>query len=119
MRDLRFIENDAVLKFTRVAHDDAVADHNILAHVTSAADLAVLADPGRPFQDRALFDNGSATDENIAADKRAADQLAEYRRFQTKLQIARDLFERIPDIILVFEQLRVGRVFEAEELCGR
>jgi len=27
------------------------------------------------------------------------------------LQITRDLFERVPDIALVFEQFRMGRVF--------
>ena len=40
-------------------------------------------------------------------------------RFQTKLQIARDLFERVPDVILVFEQLRMSRVFEVEKVGGR
>jgi len=29
------------------------------------------------------------------------------------------LFERIPDMILVFEQLRVRRVFEIEKIGGR
>src|SRR6266481_4060726 len=119
MRHLSFVENDAVLEFARVAHDDAIADDDILAHVAAAADLAVLADPGRSFQNRALFDNRAAADEHIAADERATDELAEHRRFQTKLQITRDLFERVPDIALVFEQFRVGRVFEIEELCGR
>ena len=56
-------------------------------------------------------------DENGVADERFADQLAEHRRLQAKLQIARDLFERVPDILLVFEQLRMRRVLETEKFC--
>src|SRR6266404_3570887 len=111
MRHLSFVENDAVLEFARVAHDDTVADDDVLADIAAAADLAILADPGRSFQDRTLFDNGAAANEHIAADERTTNELAEHGRFQTKLQITRDLFERIPDIVLVFEQFRVGRVF--------
>ena len=47
MRHLRFIEQDAVFEFARVAHDYAVADDHVFAHVTAAADVAVLADPRR------------------------------------------------------------------------
>ena len=53
------------------------------------------------------------------ADERFPDELAQHRRLQAKLQIARDLFERVPDILLVLKQLRMGRVFEAEEFSGR
>ncbi len=35
------------------------------------------------------------------------------------LQVTGDLFERVPDVILVFEQLRVSRVFEIEKIGGR
>jgi hypothetical protein len=35
------------------------------------------------------------------------------------LQVTGDLFERVPDVILVFEQLRVSRVFEIEKVDGR
>src|SRR4029077_16440810 len=101
-------------EFARITHHHAVADHDILAHVTAATNVAVVADPRRSFQHRALFDNRSATDEHVAADERTADQFAEHCRLQTKLQIARDLFERVPDKLLVFEQFRVSRVFEIE-----
>ena len=97
----------------------AGVDDDILADVAAAANLTILANPRRSLQDRALFDNRAAANEHTAADERPADELAEHRRFQTKLQIARDLFERVPDIALVFEQFRVGRVFEIEKLCGR
>jgi len=71
------------------------------------------------LEDEFRFHIEMMTNENIAADERASDQFAEHRRFQPKLQIARDLFERAPDMVLIFEQLRVGRVFESEVLCGR
>jgi len=29
------------------------------------------------------------------------------------------LFERVPDVILVLEQLRMGRVFEVKKFSGR
>src|SRR5262249_26859332 len=112
--DLRLVEDDAVLEFAGVAHDHAVADHNVLAHVAAAPDLAIFSYPRRSFDYRPLFDNRATADKNIGADERTPDELAEHRRFQTKLQIAGDLFESVPDKLLVFEQLRMGRVFEAE-----
>ena len=48
----------------------------------------------------------------MVADERLADQFAQHRWLQPKLQVTRDLFERVPDVILVFEQFRMGRVFE-------
>src|ERR1700730_12713356 len=98
MRDLGLVENDRVFEFGRIAHHDAVTNHNIFAYVTAAANLAVLADPRRPFQHRALFDDRSAPNENVTTNKRFADQLAEHSRLQSKLQVARDLFERVPDV---------------------
>jgi hypothetical protein len=49
MRDLRVIEEDAILELTRIPHHHAVPDDHILPHVTSAADLAILPDPRRAF----------------------------------------------------------------------
>ena len=55
----------------------------------------------------------------MIADERFADQFAQDAWPQTKLQITRDLFECIPDVILVFEQLRMGRMFEVKKIGGR
>ena len=112
MRHLRFIEQDAVLEFARVPHHHAVADDHVFPHVTAAADVAVLSDPGRPFQDRALFDNRARADENRVADERLADEFTQHRRLQAKLQITRDLLERVPNILLRLKQLWMRRVFE-------
>src|ERR1043165_4581706 len=119
MRDLRFIENDAVLELAGVAHDDAVSDDDILAHVAAAADLAIFAYPCWAFQDSALLDNCAASDENVGADEGPPYQIAKHTRLQPKLQIARDLFERVPNKLFVLEQFLVRSVFEIEELCGR
>src|SRR4051812_37216931 len=119
MRHLRFVEQDAVLKFARVPHHHAIARDDVLADVTTAADMAILADPGRALQDRALFDDRSRADENRVADERFSNQFAQHRRFQPKLEIARDLAQRVPDIFLGFKQLRVRRVFETEEFRRR
>ncbi len=70
MRDLRFIEENAVLELARISHHRAIADHHIFAHIAAAADLTIFADPRRPFQNRALLDNRSAADKHVAADKR-------------------------------------------------
>src|SRR5260370_20500893 len=45
--------------------------------------------------------------------------MAQHSGFQTKLQVTRNLFERIPDIILFLEQLRMGRVFEVKKFSRR
>ena len=93
-------------------------DDDVFAHVTAAADVAVLSDPGRAFQHRALFDNRAAADENGVADERLPDQLAEHRRLEPKLQITRDLFERVPDVFVVLEKLRMRGVLELEKFGG-
>src|SRR6266513_1169913 len=116
---LRFIAKDAILELARVPHYDAIADDDVFAHVTATADMALLADPGRPFYDGALFDDGAAANEDGVADERFSHQLSQHRRFQTKLQIALDLSERIPNKALVLKKLGVGGVLECNELGGR
>src|SRR6266576_488989 len=119
MRHLRFIKQDAVFELARVPHHHAVPDDHVFAHVTSAPDVTVLPDPRRPFQHRALLDDRPGSDENRIADKWLPDQLSEHRRFQTKLQIARDLTERVPDIFLRLKQLWMRGVFETEKFRRR
>src|SRR5207245_9764244 len=55
----------------------------------------------------------------MVTDEWLAHQLAQDRRLQTKLQVTRKLFERVPDVVLVFEQLGMGRVFEVKKIGGR
>jgi len=81
--------------------------------------MAFLADPGRPFYDGALFDNSASANEDGIADERFSHQLSQHRRFQTKLQITCDLFERVPNEALILEKLGVGSVLERDELGGR
>src|SRR5438477_1820266 len=119
VRYLRFIAQDAILKLARVPHHHAVAHDDVFAHVTATADMALLADPGRTFYDGALFDDGVSANEDGIADERFSHQLSQHRRFQTKLEITCDLFERVPNEALILEKLGVGRVLECNELGWR
>src|ERR1700730_6141102 len=119
VRHLHFIEQDGIFEFAGVSHDYAVADDHVLAHVAAAANVAVLADPRRAFQHCPLFNDRSSADGDMVADKRLAHELAEECRLEAKLQITGALFERVPNVILVFEQLRMSRVFEIEKIGGR
>src|ERR671931_2405911 len=119
VRYLHFIEQDGIFELAGVSHDDAVADDHIFAHVTAAANVAVFADPRRAFQHRALLNDGSSANKNMAAYKWLTHQLAQDDGLEAKLQVTGDLFERIPNVILIFEQLRMSRVFEVKEIGRR
>jgi hypothetical protein len=119
MWDLRIIEEDAVLELTRIPHHHAVPNDHIFAHVASASDLAILSNPRRPFQDCALLDDRPRANKDRVADERLSHQFAENRRLQPKLQVTRDLLQRVPDIFLGLEKLRMRRVFETEEFRRR
>ena len=79
MRHLRFVEENAVLELARISHHHAVARDHILADVTTAADVAILADPRRPFQNRALLDDCAFADKNRVADERLPDHVRRAR----------------------------------------
>src|SRR5262245_27429074 len=98
MRYLCFIEQDAVLEFAGVAHHDSVTGDDVFADVTPAADVAILSDPGRALQDRALLDDCSTTDKDRVANEWFPHQFAEHHWFQAKLEIAGNLFQSVPDI---------------------
>src|SRR3954471_7314897 len=115
MRHLGFIEQNAVLEFARISHHDPVPHDDVFAHVTAASDVAILADPRWSLQDRSLFDNRSRTNENRAADERFSDEFPEYGGLESKLQVARDLAERVPDVLLRLKELRVLGVLETDK----
>src|SRR5438034_2396943 len=116
---LYFVEEDAILKFARVAHHHAVSGNDVFPHVTTTADTTIFTDPGRSLQHCALLDNRSSADEHLMTDKRLTHQLAQDPRLQSKLEISLNLFERVPDVVLALEQFRVGRVFEIKKICRR
>ena len=80
--------------------------------------VAILPDPGRPFQHCALFHDCAAADENRATNERFPNQLTEHRRLEPELEVARNLLERFPDIFVRLEQFRMCGVFELEEFGG-
>src|SRR5947208_4503139 len=102
MWHLNFVEEDAIFEFAGVPHHDAVAGDHVLAHVTTAADPAIFTEPRWAFQHRALLNNRSPANEYTVADERFSHQLAQNAGLQAKLQVAGNLFECVPDIILVF-----------------
>src|SRR5216117_3617202 len=119
MRHLHFIEQNAIFELAGVPHHHAIAGDHVLAHVTATANLTILADPSGTFQNRTLFDNRATSDEDMITDERFSQQFAEHSGLQTKLQVTRNLFERVPDVILVLEQLRMSRVFEIKKIGRR
>src|SRR6266704_1074267 len=94
MRRLRLVKENAIFEFARVSHDHAIAHNDVLANVTTAADLAVFADPGWPFHDRALLDDRSTTDEDRVTDERFPHELAQYARLQTGRMFETKKFSR-------------------------
>src|SRR5260370_8630098 len=83
MRRLRFVENNAVLELARISHDYSVSDDDIFAHVPAAADMAILSDPGRPFQYCALLDNRAPPHKNVAADESPSPDTAQHPPLST------------------------------------
>ncbi len=92
-------------------------DDHVLADVAAVANLAAFADPRRPFDHRALLDHRALADEDRAADERLADQPSLDRGLQPKLQIARDLLERVPHIRRVLEEHPMLGVIQIEIVC--
>ena len=116
---LHVVEEDAIFKFARVPHHCAFAGDHVLAHVTAAADPTIFTDPRGALQKRTLLDDRAFTNEHMVTDERLAHQLSQDRWLQAKLQITRNLFQRVPDVILVLEQFRMSGVFEVEIISGR
>src|SRR5439155_18203558 len=119
MWHLHFVEQDAILEFAGVPHHHAISSDHVFAHVATTADPTILSNPGRSLQHRALLNDCSSADKDMITDERLAHQLAQDRWLQAKLQIARNLFERVPDMTLLFEQLRMGRAFEVKIIRWR
>src|SRR5919201_7069732 len=108
VRYLHFIQKNAILELARIPHHHAVPDDYVFAHIATAANPAIFTDPGGAFQYSALLDDRSSADEDMVADERLAHQLAQDRGLQTKLQVTGNLFESVPNVTLVFEQLRMS-----------
>src|SRR5438876_2026769 len=118
VRHLYVIKKNAILEFAGVSHHHAIASDHVLAHVATAADPAIFTNPCRAFQKRTLLNDCSFADEDMVTDERLAHQFAQNAGFQSKLEITGDLFKRVPDVILVLEQLRMCRVFEVKIISG-
>lgn len=119
VRDLRLVEDEAVLELAGVAQHDAVADHDILADVGSVADLAILADPCGTFDHGSLLNDCSGSDIDSAADEGLADQFAMDAGLEAELKIGRNLRQRLPDMSDILEDDTVLGAIEVEEAVRR
>ena len=61
MRDLRSVENQAVLEFTRISRDHPISDYDIFADIATIANFAVLANPGGSLDHSAVLYNCSCS----------------------------------------------------------
>ena len=103
MRDLRLIEDQAVLKLAGVPRNDPVADNDILADVASVSNVTILADPCRPLDHGTLLNDGPRPDEYSVSDERSSDDLPIDAWFESELKIGLDLRQGLPDILDVVE----------------
>ena len=119
VRHLGSVENEAVLELGRIAGDDTVADDDILADVAPVPDLAVLADPGGPFDHCAVLDDRALADKDGGAHERFADHLAEDPRLEAELQISRNFGQGFPDVFDVVENDPVFGMVQVEKYFRR
>ena len=119
MRNLRFVEDEAVFKLAGVPGHHAVSENDILADVAPIANLAVLADPCRAFHHRALLDDGVLADENRAAHKGLADEAALDAGLHAEFQISPDLRQDIPNIFGILEKSAMLAVAEVKKIFDR
>ena len=91
VRDLCFVEDEAVFKFRGISSHDSISENHIFPDVTPISNLAVLPDPSRTFDHGPLFDHRAFADKHRAAHERLADEAAMETGFEAELEISRDL----------------------------
>ena len=115
MRNLGFVEDEAVFKFRGISRDDAIAEDDIFANVATITNLAVLTDPSWAFDHGPLFDHRALADKDGTAHKRLADEASVEAGFHAELQVAGDLWKCIPDVLDVLEKGAVLAVAEVKK----
>jgi hypothetical protein len=119
MRDLGPVEYYAIFKLAGVTKDYAIASDNIFADITTASYLAIVSDPGRTFNGRAVFDDGFVTDIDPVADEGSAKQTSVQRRIEAELEITGDLLQNIPDLGRVIEERSMLCLAQVEVVRSR
>ena len=119
MRHLGFVEDETIFEFTRISGDHPIADDDVFANVASAADFAVVTDPGRTFDHGTLLDDGIFAHENRRTDKWFADELAVQSGFEAELEVGRNFWQNVPDILYVFKERAMLAVAEVKKFFNR
>ena len=114
VRDLRLVEDEAVLKLTGVPQHDAITDDDILTDVGAVANLASLADPSGSLDHGSVLDDRACSDINRSADEGLADQSAMNARLETELEVGRDLRKGLPSMGDILEDDTVFGAVEIE-----
>ena len=115
MRHLGFVEDEAIFEFTRISCDHPIADDDVFANVASAADFAVVTDPSRTFDHGTLLDDGIFSHENSRTDKWFADEFAVQSGLEAELEVGRNFWQNVPDILYVFKERAVLAVAEVKK----
>jgi hypothetical protein len=119
VRDVGVIEDDAIFEFARITEHDSVADDDVFTDVAATPDFAIVSDPGRPLDSRAVLNHRSTTDVDIFADEGPAHDPSINGWFQAELEIAADLLQDIPDLCAVIENCPMLCLIEIEKIRRR
>jgi hypothetical protein len=119
MRDLGPVEYYAIFKLAGVTKDYAVANDHVFADITTASYLAIVSDPGRTLNGRAVFDDAFVTDIDPVANEGSAKQTSVHRRIEAELEITGDLLQNIPDLGGVIEERSMLCLAQVEVVRSR
>jgi hypothetical protein len=119
VRDVGIVEDDAIFEFARISEHDPVTDDDVFADVAAAPDFAIVADPGRTLDGRAVLNHRSTAYVDVFADKGSAHDPGINGWFQAELKIAADLLQDIPDLCAVIENSPMLCLIEIEKIRRR
>ena len=119
MRDVSVVEHDAIFEFARITEHDPITDDHVFAYITAAPYFAVVPDPCRAFDGRAVLDHRSAADVDALADKRSAHDSGVNGWFQAELEIAANLLQNVPYLRAVIENSPMFCLIEIEKIRRR
>src|ERR1043166_6148190 len=117
MRRDSVVEKHRVLYLAGIADNAVVADDHLLADVGVMTNLAVAANNGWPLYHRAVLDDCSFANEYILTDKGHAFTTIPQGRFQIRVQVSLDCFQRIPRVFASVKDCCVLALAEIKQIC--
>src|SRR5215469_12273143 len=79
-------------------------------------DLAVLADDGGALNHHAILDDRTFADKNIIADEGHTVAFVFQRRFQVRLEVALDFFQRVPGVLAAVKNCGVFALLQVKQI---